>query len=180
MMLLLLLLTGCGEVEFLANPPEAKDEEPHVYVNEPQMVMYQLGATDKVITAREGIFLEVSQRLELKDVEIDIYDSGTPAVKLSANQGQLFLQDNDEMNRKKNDFLLTDNVIYKNVDGSVFKTDSLVWIDGEEKFVSDAPFYMEQHTDKGTLVVEGTRLETDKKLKTWKKEGAKITLIPKD
>ncbi len=175
-----LILSGCGDVEFLTTGAGVEAEEQSITVKKPQMVSYREGGKDKIIAAAEGKFLEKSQRLELSDVEIDLFDRGDLAAELSAQHGVLFLQDNEEMERKKNDFLLQKNVVYENVDGSIFKTDSLVWKDEEEKFVSDAPFYMEQKTDEGVLIVEGKQLETDKNLKNWKKEGAKIQLIPKE
>ncbi|MCD6384923.1 hypothetical protein J7M23_04010 [Candidatus Sumerlaeota bacterium] len=176
---LVLLVSGCGEIEFLASGIGGEAEEEHIILKSPRYFLYTQGKKDKLISAEEGTLFEKRMILELHKIKIKFFENGTYVAELTADSGTAFLRDSPQMKRLKDDFILQGNVLYRNVDGSVFKTDSLVWDNAKQRLVCDSKFYMERPTDKGVVVIEGKKFETDKTLSKWKDYGASIRLKSK-
>lgn len=172
---LLLLVSGCGKIEFLETENSGEMEEPQIVLKSPRYFLYIGDKKDKFISAEEGVLFEKRMILELNKIKIEFYENGEYVGELTAGKGMAFLKDSPEMKRQKDDFLLEGNVVYKQKDGSVFKTDSLIWDNAREMLISDSKFYMERPTDKGIMVVEGKKFEADKTLTNWKNYGAKIS-----
>ncbi len=176
--IMLAFSTGCGEIEFLTSPPDDAEEEESLFIDDPSFFLYKSGNKDKTVTADEGRLYEDKQRLQLRKARIEYFENGNFVAELTAEKGVLFLESVKSMNRQKHDAVLTGDVIYRNVDGAILKTQKLVWDNDKEKIFSQSRFYMEMPRGDTLIILEGKRFETDKTLSKWKDEGASIRKIP--
>jgi LPS export ABC transporter protein LptC len=170
-------MTGCGDIEFLGSSGSSEVEEESIFVKSPQFIVYKDGKTDTIVKSEEGTLYEKRQRLELTRPHIKYFERGEYIAELNAEKGILFLQDFPNLKRKENDIILSQDVEYKNIDGTKLKTDALVWDNKKQMISSESDFYMERPTEKGTFILEGKRFETDKRLSKWKDYGASMRII---
>lgn len=175
----LLLLVACGDIEFLTSSGKSGAEEEFIYVKSPSLTLYKASIIDKVIKAQEGKFNEKTQKLELGNVKSEFYEQGKFVAELSAESGILFLQDSPKEGHSKNDIVAEGNVVYKNVDGSMLKTNSLLWDNKKQLLSSESEFTLERPTENGIMIVSGKRFETDKTLTKWQYYGASTRLVQK-
>jgi hypothetical protein len=177
----LLIFNGCGDIEFLkANPVDDDEEDEGILVKEPEFTLYKDGLKDKVVYAEEGFLFEGNPRLTMIEPRVEYYEKGENIANLVANSGVIYLENYPKEKKKKNDAVLEGNVTYKTKDGSMLKTQELIWDNQTEKLYTDSGFRFEQPVEENIMIIEGTKFVTDKNFKKWEKEGGpSIRMVPK-
>ena len=175
----IMVLTGCGGVEFLSSEG-VEEQEQGLQIKGLALSMYKGGNQETVISADEGKLYEQYQRLVLYDPVIEYYEKGKYVAEVQAFEGILYLDTLPGQTYKKNDFVLNRNVVYKNVQGAILKTDKLIWDNEKELISSESEFYMEVPRGDSLVILKGKKFETDKTLTKWKDYGASMKKVPRN
>lgn len=175
----MLVLSGCGGVEFLESEG-VEEQEQGLKIKGLSLSMYKGENRETLISADEGKLYEKYQRLVLYDPVIKYYEKGKYVAEVVAFEGILYLDTLPGQTYKKNDVVLNRNVVYKNEQGAILKTDKLIWDNENEMISSESEFRMEIPRGDSLVILTGKKFETDKTMTKWKDYGASMKRVPRN
>jgi LPS export ABC transporter protein LptC len=156
--LLLAVFAGCGERRQAGLPPatgEVPDQEVHDY----SLTGTNLGAVEWKLYAQYAAIFDVRNTITTRGVRVDFFDEkGDLSSRLTAREG--------EINQISRDMAARGNVVLLNADGTRMSTQSIRFLNREQKIVSDELVRVEDHGN--VLTAVGFESDPDLKHYTFK------------
>jgi LPS export ABC transporter protein LptC len=155
LLLALVLAAGCGERHELA-PSGQSGALPDQEVEDFAITETDAGTVEWKLYAQQAAMFDVRNTITAHGVRVDFYDDkGKQSSRLTAREG--------EINQVSRDMTARGNVVILNSDGTRMSTQSLRFLNREQKIVSDELVRVEQ---KGN-VLSGVGFESDPNLKHY-------------
>ena len=155
-LLLGLVLAGCGERRELA-PAGKSGVLPDEEVQDFALTETNSGAVEWKLYAQKAEMYDVKNTITATGVRVNFFDDkGKQSSQLTSREG--------EINQVTRDMTARGNVVILNSDGTRMSTQSLTFLNREQKIVSDELVRVEQ---KGN-VLQGVGFESDPNLKHYK------------
>src|SRR5262245_15131688 len=153
---LLLAVAGCGERRTAGLPP-ASGEVPDQEVRDYSLTGTNLGAVEWKLYAQYAAIYDLRNTITTVGVRVDFFDSeGKPSSHLTAREG--------EINQVTRDMAARGNVVLLNSDGTRMSTQSVRFLNREQKIVSDELVRLEE----GGNVLTAVGFESDPDLKHYR------------
>lgn len=157
LLIILLLASGCG-----TNPPATteislREEDPDQEAWNTTIYLSENGLQRVVVTAAHRMHFTNEQRTVMDEgMHVDFYDEdGRLASTLTADQGII-----DE---QSHDMTVIGNVVIVSLEYGTLKTDSLRWIETDNRFRTEARVHISTSKD----VITGSGFEADPGLSRW-------------
>lgn len=149
------LLAGCGQRRSLG-PSGESAEMPDQEVEDFALTETNEGAVEWKLYAQKAAIFDVRNTITAQGVRVDFFDEkGKPSSQLTAREG--------EINQLTRDMLARGNVVLRNADGARMSTQSMRFLNREQKIVSDDLVRVER----GGNVLTGVGFESDPDLKHY-------------
>lgn len=151
-----LLVAGCGPRRTV-DPSGRTGELPDQEVEDFALTESNAGATEWKLYAQHAAIYDVKNTITALGVRVDFYDAqGKVSSQLTAREG--------EINQLTRDMTATGNVILQNSAGSRMSTQSMRFLNREQKIVSDVLVRVEHAGN----VLTGVGFESDPELKQYR------------
>ncbi len=176
---LVLILTGCTEIQFLDKDPAEASSEQTISISEVEVYITKEGEMQQKIEAAKAQLFEVQHKIEMAEIGITFYSHDEPVGVISSDKGIFYLVEDKEKRVNKNDFVLTSNVRYTAEDGTTLVTKEIRWNNILERIISPFAFTQRKAMPEGTLLFTGKGFETDKTFSNWVYKGGEMTILPR-
>ena len=155
LLILSAMLAGCGQRRSLS-PSGQSGELPDQEVEDFALTETNAGALEWKLFARKAEIFDVRNTITAQGVRVDFFDEkGKQSSRLTAREG--------EINQLTRDMLARGNVVLQNADGARMSTQSMRFLNREQKIVSDELGRVEREGN----VLTGVGFESDPGLKRY-------------
>lgn len=155
LLLLLGLAAGCGERRAVGIPPGSADL-PDQEVHDFALTETDQGAVEWKLYAQYAAMYDVKNTITARGLRVDFYDDkGNRSSELTSREG--------EINQLTRDMTARGNVVLLNSDGTRMSTQSMRFLNRQQRIVSDELVRVE----KGGNVLTGVGFESDPELKRF-------------
>lgn len=176
---LVLILTGCTEIQFLDKDTAEASSEQAISISEVEVYITKEGEMQQKIEAAKAQLFEVQCKIEMMEIAITFYSHDKPVGVINSDKGIFYLAEDKEKRVNKNDFVLTNNVRYTAEDGTMLVTKEIRWNSILERIISPFAFTQRKAMPEGILLFTGKGFETDKTFSNWVYKGGEMTILPR-
>lgn len=176
---LVLILTGCTEIQFLDKDTAEASSEQAIIISEVEVYITKEGEVQQKIEAAKAQLFEVQCKIEMVDIGITFYSHDQPVGVINSDKGIFYLAEDKDKRVNKNDFVLTSNVRYTAEDGTMLVTKEIRWNNILERIISPFAFTQRKALPEGILLFTGKGFETDKTFSNWVYKGGEMTILPR-
>jgi len=176
---LVLILSGCTEIQFLDQDTAESSSEQTISMSEVEVYITKEGEIQQKIEAGKAQLFEVQHKIEMVDIGITFYSHDQPVGVINSDKGIFYLAEDKEKRVNKNDFVLTNNVRYTAEDGTMLVTKEIRWNSILERIISPFAFTQRKTMPEGILLFTGKGFETDKTFSSGVYKGGEMTILPR-
>lgn len=176
---LVMLLTGCTEIQFLDKGSAEESSEQTINMSGVEAYITKDGEIQQKIEAAKAQLFEAQRTVEMEDLGITFYSDDKPVGVVNSDKGIFYLAEDQEKHVNKNDFTLLNNVRYTAEDGTTLETKEIRWNSILERLVSPFAFTQRKAVPEGTVLFTGKGFETDKTFSNWVYKGGEMIILPK-